>query len=562
MSATADSIYQLIKTSEGKFPIPAPYFSISVGTLNVDTGTFTGLTTTSETDPEPIEHKAGDRPISPQPHFVGTTWVSITIDSRWRRTTTRSPAPKAPLQPVLLVFSVSRPVPGGWSASANGETFQADSGQTTLSASIWDAAITPWSINAGGRSHSETIRIQRPAGWLGGALGGFTIPILPVTIIYAPPADSLGKSTATYTTGQSVGQTVTLDTSSDSSQTVPTSTSDLATFKQFLDYGAGKLAAVAAATDKVTGAFTEPTGAALAEAGLFSGLSSQLGQSSASETSGITDLFDLQMTVTTSTSTALSTTAAAGGQGAGDTFYFLHNVRMVWAYFEGQLRLTPLSYRNASFPATALQQHGSVIGVSVADAATLLALDPFVAGGPTATLPTDRFQLMETWEYGYGATMHKTAATTRDTKSLTTHTTYQTATSEWDAGPILKFFGFGEKDDTTTKLSNATGSDVSSTITMDAVLVSGPNDYFVVNIWYDALFGTFAFQSVPPASAARLRGQGAQPNQEVKLTAGGKVFTTVADAHGAYAFFARAIPGGNGVITIGTGPGHPVQVSA
>jgi hypothetical protein len=36
---------------------------------------------------------------------------------------------------------------------------------------------------------------------------------------------------------------------------------------------------------------------------------------------------------------------------------------------------------------------------------------------------------------------------------------------------------------------------------------------FAVNIWYDTLFGTFAFQSPPAAAQPRIAGTNARPGQ-------------------------------------------------
>jgi hypothetical protein len=490
MSATADSIYQLLKSYEAQFQPPAPYVYVTVGTLNVDDGTFTGLTTESSTDPEPLEHLPGQTPRNPPPHFEGNTWVSVSIDSRWIETVTVEPAPHVALGPVQLVFNISRALEQGWSVTAAGVTVQANPTQTSLSIDIWDASTASWTIQANGRSHSDSLRIQRPAGLLGGALGAFTIPVLPVTIVYAPPVDSLKMSTATYLQGQTVGQTTDLTTSSDQSHTVPKTVLDTGTFSSVLTYAAGKLFDA-----------TDPTGVALIEDGLFSGAATQMGQLSASETQGITDESDTQMTVTTTTSTTVGTGANSGGPGQGDAIYYLHNLRMAWAYYAGGLRLCPIGYTNAVQPVAAIQNNPGVIGLAPQDAASLLALDPFVTGGPGATPPANRFQLRDTWEYGAGVTIHLTDSVTRDTKQTDTHTTYTTDTNSWDAGPILKSLGVGGQDQTTIKISNATGSDVSSTNTIDAQLVSGPTDRFVVTVWYDALFGTFAFQSGTPSSA-------------------------------------------------------------
>ena len=119
---------------------------------------------------------------------------------------------------------------------------------------------------------------------------------------------------------------------------------------------------------------------------------------------------------------------------------------------------------------------------------------------------------------------------TRDSKSTTTAKTYTTDTDEWDPGPIFKLFGLGEKDQTTTTFSNATGTDVSSTVTMNAAMVAGPQDNFTVGIFYDNLFGTFAFQQARPSPPSnRFEGDGAAPAQQITLLAGGNIFRTVAD---------------------------------
>jgi hypothetical protein len=549
MAVTADTIYQMIKKYEGQFSPPAPYVTVSVGTFDVDQSAFNGLTTTSETDPEPLPHGPHDTPKNPQPHYAGEDWVSVTIDAHWRRTTTLTPAPKVPLNPVLLSFSVSRPA-GAWSVSVNGVTSTAAPGQTTLAVDIWDSEVANWSIQAGAASHKDTIRIQHPAGAVvGAAVGAFTIPVLPVTVVYAPPADSLKQSAATYSQGQTVGTTVTTDWSTDTSHTASnpdTAYSDGATFKGFLD----KLGVVV----KAAGAPGVAT--------VISTISDQIGQLSSTTTTGITDATELQLTLTETTTNAISTSAANGGPGVGDIVEFFHNLKMAWAYFNGKLRLCPLGYQTTVVTAAALKQQPSTIGVSPADAATLLGFDPFVSGGPAFALPTDRFVPRQTYEYGFGAKVHLTDTVTRATKLQTTHTSYTTNTDDWEAGPIFKFLGFGGKDQTTLKYSNATGNDVSTTVTLDTNLVSGPTDHFIVNLWYDNLLGTFAFQTEQPAASARLQGKGAQPNQEVRLTAGGRVFTTVADKNGAYSFFSRGIPKGNATITIGTLPPQPVVINS
>ena len=191
----------------------------------------------------------------------------------------------------------------------------------------------------------------------------------------------------------------------------------------------------------------------------------------------------------------------------------------------------------------------------------LLDLDPFVSGGPQAQLPADRFALQEIWEYGFGTIIPKSVSMTRDTKTTVTEKSYTTTTDEWDPGPIFQLLGFGGKDQTTTTVSNATGSDVSLTIAMSATLVSDPTDHFIVNIWYDNLFGTFAFQEVAPPASPMFQGSGAATGQIVTLTAGGKIFGTVADKNGHFSFHAPSIPAGSAMLSIGTKSAKPVMIA-
>ena len=100
-------VYNQIKSLESIFTPPADYVTIDVGTFDAATGAFSGLITTIETDPEPLPHGPNQKPLNPKPHFVGQTWLSVTIDSNWLQTVTSIPAPKVGLAPVLLKFSIA-----------------------------------------------------------------------------------------------------------------------------------------------------------------------------------------------------------------------------------------------------------------------------------------------------------------------------------------------------------------------------------------------------------------------------------------------------------------------
>ena len=181
-------VFNQIKSVESVFPLPINYITVDVGTFDAATGAFEGLTTTTETDPEPIEHQPGQHPVNPKPRFVGSTWVSITIDSHWRQTFTTVPASKVGLTPVLLKFGIKNHG-GSWNVNARGESVVVPAGQSSITVNIWDLTIINWSIQFGSMSHADRQIIQRSADKIVGA-GAFTIPALPLAIVYAPPADT------------------------------------------------------------------------------------------------------------------------------------------------------------------------------------------------------------------------------------------------------------------------------------------------------------------------------------------------------------------------------------
>ena len=102
----------------------------------------------------------------------------------------------------------------------------------SVSVNVWDRTGLQWTLEAGTASHQDQLIIQRNVSIP--AAGGFTIPVLPVAIIYAPSADSAKKSTATYAQGNTSGTSITYDFSTDTSQTVEPAFADGSAFRAFL----------------------------------------------------------------------------------------------------------------------------------------------------------------------------------------------------------------------------------------------------------------------------------------------------------------------------------------
>ena len=538
MSLKADDVYKAVKAVEATFPLPAPYFTVNVGTLNVASGVFNGLSTRTRVDAEPVQHGPGEHPRIPPPRFVGNSRVSVSIDAQFRRTTTTEPAPRVPLAPVLVKFSVTNAATA-WTVRVNGADTSVRAGTSSVLVDVWDAATVRWRITIGSRVREDIVWFQRPQGPHPAALGAFTIPVLPLTIVYAPPVDSLGASSAKYSAAKTVGSTVDFGSTKDVSSTVPVRGS---MFLESVSLAKGTFDAYALAL--------EATGNKVASK-IFSGISDQIGQVSSTEQTGVADGTESTITLVQSTSDELRATVTSGGPGVGDVLHFYRDLRMIWSYVDGDLRLCPLSFTRTFLTASGLRDHADTAGISAADATALLALDPFTGPAVQHTLPADRFRFVETWEYGFGVTFTHTVSTTRETSRRTTHREYRTESSGWDAGPLFKALGFGGSDTTTVTITNAVGEKTSSTVTLEADLVSGPQDLFVVNLWYDNLFGTFAFESVPASPTVRFQGTGTGPAQEVSLRAGGKVFRTVTGPDGHFRFQAPHFPSGDAVLQVG-----------
>jgi hypothetical protein len=546
---TPAQLFQQIKVYEDQIPIPAPFVTVDVGTFDGATGKFAGMTTEVTTSAEPVEHEPGQQPRSPAPRFEGAELVTSVINAQWHETTTREPAPIVSVAPVMLQFNVAN-YTGPWSVTVNGSTSTAVAGQTSLSVNAWDYVNVQWTLGAGMGSHSDRLLIQRTGSLP--AAGAFMIPVVPVAIIYAPPVDSQKKSTATYGQGNTVGTSITYDFNTDSNQTVEDAWTDGSAFRAQL--GAVGAALGIAGGDAGAGASKD-----------VSSILALLPSDTQTEEQGITTDSSSTLTVTYTSTSVLGTTALGGGPGVGDTIVFFKDVVVAWGYCGGSMQLCPVAWTEVASTAAQIQSDPAGLGITATDQQLLLSFDPFVAGGVSAALPQDRFVVppgvQASIEYGGGVTWNQTYTVTRDDKESTSQKTYTSDTDTWSPGEVLQMFGFGStKSQKTTTVTTATGSDVSQTVTLAANLTSGPTDNFTLAIWYDTLFGTWAFQQLQPAPQPLVSGSGAAPGAIVHLEAGGQVHATVADAQGRYEFRAPNIAPGQAQVVIGNTPAATVTV--
>jgi len=430
------------------------------------------------------------------------------------------------------------------------------------------------------------ICIRRPL--LVGA-GVYTIPVLPVAIIYEPPQGQSNKNVATYSEVKSVGTTIKTSITTENSVTVPATPE----FSDMLGFQS-KLNSLSAACAAASAAYPNPyTAAAAAVLKVFA---SGLGTASASKTDGTSVTTDHALTI----ACAMEDTYPTGlhkGPGLGDRILTRRIAHVAWladdeggltlfllpgstkkAYLVSDLlselypkavtlpldkiRIRPgaVSQIGSPTPAapkpTAPSNAGS--GLSSDQLRALVELDPFAIGGPDVALPSPRFCFEDSYEPTSGSEVH-TVTHTVTNEDMNAKTEFSINTQDQSPG-WLSFLGLGITEEKHVKNSAThTGSravKIGEVVSTKVEFHAQQGESYCVWAYYDRVFGTFAFQRKPlsgqPALSGEVDDSSGQPveGQLVTLVIGGKRFSTRTDARGMYALRAEGIPGGVGAITI------------
>src|SRR5215831_7667494 len=197
-----DQAYQQIKGAEGKIPVPTPEETVDVGYFNAATGEFDGLTTEVE--------MINGKPVRMVPH----AWVNA-VNTRFL------------FHVYNATKSVRVSVPGGGSATVA-------AGGTMLAVHAGRAHDLRWTITSGLKRYGDELIVDRPR--IIGA-GAFTIPALPVVVVYDPPQNSAGTNSDVYTRSTSIGVSLGMNfggSSSTSTAGDPPQFADLTMFHQQL----------------------------------------------------------------------------------------------------------------------------------------------------------------------------------------------------------------------------------------------------------------------------------------------------------------------------------------
>lgn len=374
-------------------------------------------------------------------------------------------------------------------------------------------------------------------------MGAFTVPALPMAIVYAPPQGKLMKNTATYSDEETISRTV----SSSLTTTTVTKTVQAYTAAELIAKAAGAIAAVVAVvgTGGAGAAGAASVAGALAELGsALVGPAKEKGESTAEAAKQVGDELSLVATIVSgleasapSSEDASTTTEAdhsltltlthteqfpsdAGfGPGEGDRIIYLKDVRVVWMAVNGEVGIHVLGFAgvgaNAARDLLAEQQSlasGAAPRLEL-DAQTiksLLAQDPLITVrrpivsqpfgpavvGPPRFVPADPagHNGSGTGSTGTGDTVIATYEATTDDKQTTIST--QTNVTDMKPGFLSVLFGGDDTETTTTAtLTNTQSIDTKTTDKLTSTITffsEGADDPYDVKIFYDNLFGTYA----------------------------------------------------------------------
>lgn len=559
MSLTLDEAYQQIKNFEqaGQIPLPEPQQTVVVGDIDAQSGAFKWeVPTMEQTLANPTtssSSKTENNSFSITGGQVYTTAVDLLLKFDIKNARNIPPFESAGFVGATKTHAAKRTgfqnIGGTWSS---GVTIQETQGlfptlvsnQTEIildagpacskpvQAATIDPAITSFElkINAAGQDQSIFLFILR-APVLG--VGAFTIPALPVTLMYAPPQGKLLQNYTQYTEEVSITRTI----ASSFASSTATKAVQAYSVGDLLGKAAGLIADAVAVVTAVNGAASgSGAGAGSGTSGsggsgpgdsgggfksaqavvkFVSDLAAGLSDSTTeTDTTTLTVEDDNSVSVTYSSSESFGTPAGAG-PGIGDRFLYLKNVRALWMALNGEVGIHILGWEETRKDTAqtliadqqALTTGGpAVTGLDATTLGKLLALDPFCvykyepfsSAGPLIAPP--RFVLAEPTTGGTGTSpmgdiVSKTYEMTAEDKG--TQTQIKTTATDFKPGWLNVILGEDNTETATTftmSISQLSDAKTDEEITEAVYYFSdGPDDTYEVSVYYDRLFEPLLF---------------------------------------------------------------------
>jgi hypothetical protein len=539
---TANQIFNVIRGQELNFPFPVASGKFTVGTLDASTGKFAyAIGTYKETfgglggksaplRAKPVGGGGGEGPPKPKTLTGGRLDTLNVID-------------------IVLRFKVKNRK-GDFSATVDGAPALQTSTDTSVDVPIGAATILSFTLRSGGKTFTSELPLQVNRN-LAGA-GVFTLPALPVAVIYAPPVDQSQKNASKWSLTNTTGNTSTFSFSDSKSKTTPV-TPEFDNVNNFViglkaySKAIGELADIFKTYVLVSQVDIDSAKKVSDALGV---IADALGSSDASETKGIAISTEKSVEITSTEQQTVNTNPVNGGPGSGDIVFYLKNVKLAWfVQTAGDLRVTVFEHGGIGTVSVGFLKSGGQTDLDADTAKAFLSLDPFVAGGPSAELPPARFTYLDTIDINGSEFSIVETHTVKSTEKKATTTT--TTNAQTNKKGFLGFLGIGVTEDSTTQAtitqSSARQHDDSHTVSNSIGLFANANERYVVEIYCDVVFGTFAYRQVVTSTTPLISGK-AVPNQIITLLNNRKKFTTRSNSSGNYSFHASTIKPGNSLL--------------
>ncbi len=459
-SALLADIKTALNLLEANSPIPATSADVTMGQFDASTGVMTGLVTTYESHYDIELRRLVREPIEATAEVAG-------VNAR-------------------LVFRVVNRGSQAFSVTANGQTFTAGAGVTSLAVDVGRARGVSWTIRVGTKAYSDSISLSRPR--VLGA-GVFTVAALPIGVVYEPPQTGTGRARQTVTRSKTVGTSTTAGSTSEKSTNRPKFVG-LAAYQQKLNALKGALRNVGAALNPSLSGWVDNALAAF-------------GTTTITTIAGVTVGTEGTLETTFTDSETVQTSAGLG-PGRGDFVSFLKNAEIAWVMVEGQVSFFLMSAESRS-PGITVETLKSDLagltnrtGLDATSLQGLLALDPFVAGGATASLASPRFVECEPI-FGDSNYSRLHSHTVKQSDKVS-RTEFKSTARDYKPGWANVLFGINSSAETTTMKTTQTTTNtttLSDSLTSQIEIPADPSHPYNVKVCWDTLFNNFTVQ--PPS---------------------------------------------------------------
>ncbi len=535
-SSLTNEIFNLIRGQESNFPLPVKRRTVTVGSFNAATGRFKYAVPTfkDEFAGLPLEEVDGTPgPGTGKPPKILTGGRVSAIGA----------------VEVFLRFEVKNRIGDVTLAIPSLPLVRRAADAVTVSVGAGDSV----SFTIANRNKKFTSELPLEIVRFVAGAGVFEIPAFPVSIIYAPPADQSQKNVSRWKVTKSTGNTSSFSIGEEQTTTRPVSP----------DFTAASIAAdqmrlASKILDGLNKLLNDPTVKGISKA--LNVVAGGLGSVSITESELVSSVQQHSVTLSIDKEQTITTSAASGGPGSGDLIYYLKNVKFVWfAQSVGRPQVSIIGHDGIGVTSVGFLKGGGLTDLDPETVAEFLKLDPFVKNGPAAALPPERFVIVDTIDIN-GGDISQTERYSLTEENLRQSMTTRTRVVNSKPG-FLKFLGLGVTDESSTttvmRHSSAVQSSDTRQISNTVHLFGGPDERYSVEVYYDVIFGTFAYRQARSSPIPLLNGTAfgkdgrVAANKLVKLINEGGRFTTRTDSAGRYAFHATTIQPGKFQVTIG-----------